>query len=350
MTEKLTGIPELDLAIRALENQFSKNLVGLGPRVVQVETFPSGSIYLDARLGTGGFPQYGIVEVFGHESSGKTGLVLQLARQYRNHYGSDRKILFLDLERTTGLNYMQSMGLDPGEILYSWPDTAEEALNTAENLATTGKVGLVILDSVDGLVPRAALDRDIGDTLPGLQAKIMSEAMRRLSKLAADKQVLILFVNQTRSGIGPYAGKITSGGNALRFYAQIRIKVHSRPNGSIPGACDMKITIEKNKYASLITGEFPVLWMSGKGVDPYRDLINYAKDIGIMYFGGQWCMVVLPGEEKQKLCGGGVDGATAFLAENPEWYDRLRQACLQTTQPQKKGESPSGDVNSGTDP
>jgi len=204
--KKVTGIKEVDSIVAALNSDFKKDIFTLGPRYSSAEVFTSGSLALDAVLGIGGVPKDKIVEIYGEESVGKTSLILQFIKQYVEKYGYGRIPAFIDLERTTGLDLIKGIGLDPDRMLFCYPDTAEEAFQTAINLGLSTGIGLVAFDSVDAAQTEADVNRNIGDTSVAELPRIMAKSMRKISKICVDKEVCYLFANQIRMKIGVMYG------------------------------------------------------------------------------------------------------------------------------------------------
>jgi recombination protein RecA len=330
--KKITGIPEIDVIANALKKKFGdKPIVSMGPKksLSSVTVIPTGSIYLDCTLGAGGFPDNRIIEIFGPPSAGKTSMALQLMKKYVDERGYDRPPLFIDLERTTSLELVKSMGINPDKVLFAYPDTAEEALEIAKDLGNSGKVGFIVFDSIDAAQAEADVQRDIGAKGVGELARLLSKSMRLLSKVADNNNVCYIFINQIRMKIGVMYGnpETTSGGNALPFYASLRLRVSSKPSSTAAGALAMKIKVVKNKLAPGLNQTAEFEFICGKGINPYNDLISYAKDIGIIRFAGSAVKLNLPEEEEVTMCTGGKNGATSHVIQNPEAYTSIRNAC-----------------------
>jgi recombination protein RecA len=329
--KKITGIAEIDSIAAALSKKFGgKSIISMGPQITEVDTFSSGSLSLDCILGVGGVPDDRILEIFGPSSAGKTSLALQIARNYVTERGYDRPPVFIDLERTTGLDLIVSMGLEPDKMLFAYPDTAEEALQIAIDLGLSGKVGMIIFDSIDAAQTEKETKRQMTEMGVGDLPRIMSKSMRTLSKVCVDKKVLYIFINQIRMKIGVMYGnpETTSGGNALPYYASVRMRVSSKPNPAIPDALAMKVAIKKNKLAPALNKKAEFIFICGKGIDPHQDTIEFAKTIGIIRFAGSAVKISLPDKEEYTLCTGGKLGAADHLLQNPEDYKTIRNACL----------------------
>lgn len=328
--KKITGIAEIDTIANALSKKFGgKSIISMGPQITKVQTFTSGSLSLDCILGVGGIPDDRIVEIFGPSSAGKTSLALQIAKNYVDQRGYERPPLFIDLERTTGLDLIQSMGLDPDRMLFAYPDTAEEALQVAIDLGLSGQVGMIIFDSIDAAQTEKETKRSMDEVGVADLPRILSKSMRTLSKICVDKKVLYVFINQIRMKIGVMYGnpETTSGGNALPYYASVRMRVSSKPNTSIDNALTMKVAIKKNKLAPALNKTAEFTFICGKGIDPYQDTIEFAKTLGIVRFAGSSVKVALPGQEEVTMCTGGKLGLTNHLRENAQDYESIRAAC-----------------------
>ena len=329
--KKVTGIPEVDAIISASAKKFGKELISMGPKksLSEVKCISTGSIFLDCVLGSGGFPDNRIIEVFGPPSAGKTSMALQFMSRYIKERGYEKPPVFIDLERTTSLQLVESMGIDPDKVIFCYPDTAEEALEMAINLGNSGKVGFIVFDSIDAAQAEADVKRDMSSKGVGELARLLSKSMRILSKVGDNNDVCYIFINQIRMNIGVMYGnpETTSGGNALPFYASLRLRVSSKPSKTQVGALDMKIKVVKNKLApgQNATAEFE--FVCAKGIEPYNDLVSYAKNLGIFRFAGSAVKINLPEEEETTLCTGGKLGCITFLEENPEIEKKVRSAC-----------------------
>jgi recombination protein RecA len=332
--KKITGIAEIDAIAKALSKKFGgKEILSLGPKIVECSTISTGSLSLDCTLGVGGFPTDRIIEIFGPESAGKTSLALQFMRQYVNEKGYERPPVFIDLERTTGLDLIRSMGIDPNKVIFCYPDTAEEALQISIDLGKSGQVGMVIFDSIDAAQAEKETKRQMTEMGVGDLPRLMSKSMRSLSKICVDNNVCYIFINQIRMKIGVLYGnpETTSGGNALPFYSSLRLRVSSKPSKTAIGVLDMKIRVKKNKLAPALNASADFDFTCGVGIDPHVDLINYAKDVGIIRYAGSAVKLNLPEEEEITICSGGKLGAIQHLLDNPETYSRVRTACYEVS-------------------
>ena len=353
-TKKITGIPEIDLIASSLSKKFGKDsILSMGPKYEKVETISTGSISLNQCLGVGGIPNDRIIEIFGPPSAGKTSLSLQIVSQYVadqgydrppvyidlerttgldlvRSMGIDRPPVYIDLERTTGLDLVRSMGIDPEKMIFCYPDTAEEALQLAQDLGKTGKVGLIIFDSIDAAQSEKETKRLMNEVGVGDLPRLLSKALRSISKISVDNKCCYIFINQIRMNIGVMYGnpETTSGGNALPFYSSVRLRVSSKPSSAADNTIAMKVKIVKNKVAPALNKVAEFDFICAKGTDKYVDIINYAKDIGFIRFAGPSCKYFDPetGEELV-LSSGGKAGLTEWLLEEKN-YQWLETNCV----------------------
>ena len=343
--KKVTGVPEIDAIANALSKKFGgKDILTMGPKITEANPFSSGSISLDCIMGIGGIPDDRIIEIFGPSSAGKTSLALQMAANYVKERGYDRPPVFIDLERTTGLDLIRSMGLDPNRMIFAYPDTAEEAFQIAIDLGLSEKVGVVIFDSIDAAQTEKETKRQMNEMGVGDLPRITSKSMRTLSKVCVDKKVLYIFINQIRMKIGVMYGnpETTSGGNSLPFYASARFRVASKPHPKIENALLMKVTVKKNKLAPALNRAAEFAFVCGKGTCEYNDTVEYAKDLGLLRFAGTAVKLALPGQEEITMCKGGKLGAQSHLASNEDDYRAVRKACYELSGIGKSQENRSG--------
>ena len=330
--KKITGIAEIDMIASSIAKKFGKeNVMSLGPRYEKVKAISTGSISLDATLGVGGLPSDRVVEIFGPPSAGKTSLCLQVVRQYVDTHGYDRPPVYIDLERTTGLDLVSSMGIDPSKMIFCYPDTAEEALQLCQDLGKTGKVGVIVFDSIDAAQSEKDTKRLMNETGVGDLPRLLSKALRAISKISVDNDCLYLFINQVRMNIGVMYGnpETTSGGNAIPFYSSVRLRVSSKPSSDQDGAIHMKVKIVKNKVAPALNKVAEFDFVCGRGTEKYLDLIGYCKDVGLIRFAGPTVKWFNPDTgEEESLCSGGKMGLRQHLIDNPELYELLKETCL----------------------
>ncbi len=313
-------------AVGAIERQFGKGAIWRldGDRAdPQVAVFPTGCVGIDRALGMGGLPQGRVVEIFGPESSGKTTLMLEVIAGVQRAGGV---AAFIDAEHALDLQYARRLGVDPAELLISQPDHGEQALEICDALVRSGAVDMVVVDSVAALVPRAEIEGEMGDQHVGLQARLMSQALRKLTATAGRTGTTVVFINQLRHKIGITFGspETTTGGNALKFYASVRLDI--RRIGSIKKGDEAvgnrtRLKVVKNKLAPPFRiAEFDILY--GEGINRLGDLLDQAVEAGVVDKSGSWYSL---GTER---LGQGRDKAIATLAEQPETQASVRAAVL----------------------
>ena len=310
----------IDAALSQMDKQFGKgSVLRLGSRnVLPVTVIPSGSISLDTALGVGGFPRGRVVEVFGPESSGKTTLALHVIAQAQKAGGT---AVFIDAEHALDPGYARKLGVDADNLIVSQPDYGEQALEIAAALITSGGIDVVVVDSVAALVPKAELDGEMGDSHMGLHARLMSQALRKLTGTVARTNTLLLFINQVREKIGVMFGnpETTTGGRALKFYASVRVEVRriaAIKDGEKVTGNRTKIKVVKNKVAAPFReAEVDILY--GEGISRVGDLLDVGVAQGLVEKSGSWFSY---GGER---IGQGRENARTFLLANPERCDRL---------------------------
>ncbi len=312
-TEKAKAI---DLALTHIEKQFGKgSIMRLGTKeaLVPVEVIPTGAISFDAALGVGGMPRGRVVEIFGPESSGKTTIALHVVAEAQKRGGM---AAFVDAEHALDASYAKRLGVDVDNLLVSQPDYGEQALEIAEALVRSNAVDVLVIDSVAALVPKAELDGEMGDSLPGLQARLMSQALRKLAGIVAKSKTCLIFINQIREKIGVMFGnpETTTGGRALKFYSSVRVdirRIASIKDGDRVVGNRTKVKIVKNKIAAPFReAEFDILY--GEGISKEGDLIDVAAERGILEKSGAWFSFA--GER----IGQGRENARQFLRENAD--------------------------------
>lgn len=313
----------IDAALSQMDKQFGKGAVlRLGSRnVLPVTVIPSGSISLDAALGVGGFPRGRVVEVFGPESSGKTTLALQVIAQAQKAGGA---AAFIDAEHALDAVYARKLGVDVDNLLVSQPDYGEQALEITNALVASGGIDVAVIDSVAALVPKAELEGEMGDSHMGLHARLMSQALRKLTGAVARTNTLLIFINQVREKIGVMFGnpETTTGGRALKFYASVRVEVRrisALKDGDTVVGNRTKIKVVKNKVAAPFReAEVDILY--GEGVSREGDLLDLGVAQELIEKSGSWFSF---GGER---IGQGRENARAFLIANPEIRERLDAA------------------------
>ena len=305
----------LKLAIDKIEKDFGKGaIMKLGDKPsVSVETIPTGSLALDIALGVGGIPRGRIIEVYGPESSGKTTLAQHIVAECQNKGGI---AAFVDAEHALDPEYARNLGVNIDELLISQPDTGEQALDITEELVRSGAVDIIVVDSVAALVPKAEIEGSMEDQQMGLQARLMSKALRKLTGIIGKTNTTVIFINQLRQKIGVMYGnpETTTGGNALKYYASVRMEI-KRVEGLKGDGEDVgnhvRVRILKNKVAPPFrTAEFDIIF--GKGICKIGNILDVATDFDIVKKSGSWFSF---GEEK---LGQGRDKAKEYLAENPD--------------------------------
>jgi recombination protein RecA len=315
----------IDAAIATIERQFGKGaIMRYGDTdLPQIEAISTGSLGLDIGLGIGGVPKGRVVEIYGAESSGKTTLALQIIAQAQKSGGA---AAFVDAEHALDVNYASNLGVKVDELLISQPDHGEQALEITETLVRSGAISVVVVDSVAALVPKAELEGDMGDSLPGLQARLMSQALRKLTGAIHKSDCVVIFINQIRMKIGVMFGspKTTSGGQALKFYSSVRLEITRI--GSIKKGDEVlgnrtRVKVVKNKVAPPFRQvEFEIYY--GQGVSVEAELIDLGVESGIVRKSGSWYAM-----DSERL-GQGKENARAFLSERKDLCERIRDHVL----------------------
>ena len=306
----------LQAALAQIEKQFGKGTImrlGEGEVIEDIQVVSTGSLGLDVALGVGGLPRGRVIEIYGPESSGKTTLTLQVIAEMQKTGGT---CAFVDAEHALDVQYAQKLGVNLQELLISQPDTGEQALEIVDSLVRSGAVDLIVIDSVAALTPKAELEGEMGDSLPGLQARLMSQALRKLTAHIKKTNSTVIFINQIRMKIGVMFGspETTTGGNALKFYASVRLDI--RRTGTIKKGeesigNETKVKVVKNKVAPPFkTAEFDILF--GEGISRHGEIIDMGVAAKIVDKSGAW--YAYQGEK----IGQGRDNAREFLRENPE--------------------------------
>lgn len=310
----------LSNTLKNIEKQFGKGaIMRLGDKTqVELEVIPSGCISLDIAMGVGGFPKGRVIEIYGPESSGKTTLALHAIAESQKVGGM---AAFIDAEHALDPLYARKLGVDISNLLVSQPDSGEQALEIAEALVRSGAVDIIVIDSVAALVPRAELEGEMGDSHVGLQARLMSQALRKLTAIISKSNSVVIFINQIREKIGVMYGnpETTTGGRALKFYASIRLEV--RKGEPIKQGNDIignrtKVKVVKNKVAPPFkTVEFDIMF--GAGISKEGDLIDIASQLDIIQKSGAWYSF-----EGDRM-GQGKENAKEYLKSNPDKYSRI---------------------------
>ena len=316
-------IKSLESTISQIERNFGKgSVMKLGEReVVEIDSIPSGSLGLDVALGIGGLPKGRIVEIYGPESSGKTTLALHVIAEAQKLKGT---CAFIDAEHALDPVYAKKLGVNTDEMLISQPDNGEQALEIADTLVNSNAIDVLVIDSVAALVPRAEIEGDMGDSHMGLHARLMSQALRKLTGSISRSQSLVIFINQIRQKIGVMFGnpETTTGGNALKFYASVRMDI--RRIGAIKDRDEVvgnqtRVKIVKNKLAPPFkTVEFDIMY--GEGISKTGEILDTASNMGIVEKSGAWYSY------NGDRIGQGRENAKSFLKDNIEIADKIEES------------------------
>ncbi|EAI3432809.1 TPA: recombinase RecA [Campylobacter jejuni] len=314
----------LDAALKSLDKTFGKGtILRLGDKEVeQIDSIGTGSVGLDLALGIGGVPKGRIIEIYGPESSGKTTLTLHIIAECQKAGGV---CAFIDAEHALDVKYAKNLGVNTDDLYVSQPDFGEQALEIVETIARSGAVDLIVVDSVAALTPKAEIEGDMGDQHVGLQARLMSQALRKLTGIVHKMNTTVIFINQIRMKIGAMGygtPETTTGGNALKFYASVRLdvrKVATLKQNEEPIGNRVKVKVVKNKVAPPFRqAEFDVMF--GEGLSREGELIDYGIKLDIVDKSGAWFSY------KDKKLGQGRENSKAFLKENPEIADEITKA------------------------
>jgi recombination protein RecA len=315
VTDKTERAKALQAALAQIEKQFGKGTImrlGEGEQIEDLQVVSTGSLGLDIALGVGGLPRGRVIEIYGPESSGKTTLTLQIIAEMQKLGGT---CAFIDAEHALDTSYAEKLGVNVQNILISQPDTGEQALEIVDSLVRSGAVDLVVIDSVAALVPKAEIEGDMGDSLPGLHARLMSQALRKLTATIKKTNCMVVFINQIRMKIGVMFGspETTTGGNALKFYSSVRLDI--RRTGSVKKGDEVlgnetKVKVAKNKVSPPFkTAHFDIMF--GAGISREGEIIDMGVTAKVIDKSGAW--YAYNGEK----IGQGRDNAREFLRENP---------------------------------
>lgn len=316
-------VKALDAAIGQIEKQFGKGSVmklGDSSANMNVETIPTGSLSLDLALGLGGIPKGRIVEIYGPESSGKTTVALHMVAEVQKRGGIAG---FIDAEHALDPAYAKNIGVDIDNLYISQPDNGEQALEITETMVRSGAIDIVIVDSVAALVPKAEIDGDMGDSHVGLQARLMSQALRKLTAAISRSNCIVIFINQLREKVGVMFGnpETTTGGRALKFYSSIRLDVRRieaiKQSGEVVGN-RTRIRVVKNKVAPPFKeAEFDIMF--GQGISKVGDILDLATELSVVQKAGAWFAY------NDSKIGQGRENAKIFLSQHPEIMDEIEQ-------------------------
>jgi len=318
----------LELALAHIEKQFGKgSIMKLGAEThAKVESIPTGALSLDMAIGVGGIPRGRVIEIYGPESSGKTTLSLSVIAEAQKRGGV---AAFIDAEHAFDSTYAKKLGVNLDDLLISQPDSGEQALEICETLVKSSAVDVVVIDSVAALVPRAEIEGEMGDSHVGLQARLMSQALRKLTSSISKSKTSVVFINQIREKIGVMFGnpETTPGGRALKFYSSVRLDIRRidniKVNDQVVGS-HVRVKVVKNKVAPPFRqAEFDIIY--NEGISRTGDIIDLAVNLGILEKSGSW---LIYGEEK---LGQGRDNAKIFLKENPKIFNELEKKIKEKT-------------------
>jgi recombination protein RecA len=334
----------LQAALAQIEKQFGKGTImrlGEGESVQDIQVISTGSLGLDVALGVGGLPRGRVIEIFGPESSGKTTLTLQVIAEMQKQGGT---CAFIDAEHALDVQYAQKLGINVSELLISQPDTGEQALEIVDSLVRSGAVDLVVVDSVAALTPKAEIEGDMGDQLPGLQARLMSQALRKLTATIKKTNCTVIFINQIRMKIGVMFGspETTTGGNALKFYASVRLdirRIGTIKKGDEAIGNETKVKVVKNKVSPPFkTATFDILF--GQGISREGEIVDMGVTAGVLEKSGAW--YAYNGEK----VGQGRDNVREFFKENPalalEIENKIRAQLNITALPPSTAQAETG--------
>ncbi|APC48561.1 recombinase RecA [Virgibacillus halodenitrificans] len=335
----------LDMALRQIEKQFGKgSIMKLGEQELQkIATIPSGSLALDVALGIGGYPRGRVVEIYGPESSGKTTVALHAIAEAQKQGG---QAAFIDAEHALDPNYARALGVNIEELLLSQPDTGEQALEIAEALVRSGAVDIIVVDSVAALVPKAEIEGEMGDSHVGLQARLMSQALRKLSGAINKSHTTAIFINQIREKVGVMFGnpETTPGGRALKFYSSVRLEVRRaetlKQGNDIMGN-KARIKVVKNKVAPPFK-QAEVDIMYGEGISKEGEILDIGSDLDIVLKSGAWYSY------NEERLGQGRENAKQFLKENTDMMAEIHRAIRDHYQLDETKEETEEEIGQGS--
>lgn len=327
-TIKKAKTQALDVALASIEKQFGTGSIMKysADSKMDVDVIPTGSFALDLALGVGGLPRGRVIEIYGPESSGKTTLAISVISQAQKMGGL---AAFVDAEHAFDPEYAKRIGVNLDDLLISQPDTGEQALEIVETLVRSNALDVIVIDSVAALVPRAEIEGEMGDSMMGVQARLMSQALRKLTGVISKSKTMVIFINQIRMKIGVMFGnpETTSGGNALKFYASVRLEIRRKATlkrGEENVGNHVGVKVVKNKVAPPFkTAEFDIMF--GLGIDGEGEIIDLGVNEGIIEKAGAW--ISYNGEK----LGQGKEGARAFLKENPKIAEEIKKKIIEKT-------------------
>ena len=337
----------IENALAQIERAYGKGAImklgNAGP-LKDIESVSTGSLELDMALGVGGIPKGRVTEIFGPESSGKTTLALHVIANAQKTGGI---AAFIDAEHALDPIYAKNLGVNTDELLLSQPDSGEQALEICEILLKSTALDIIVIDSVAALVPRAELEGEMGDSFMGLQARLMSQALRKLTGLVSKTKTIVIFINQLREKIGVIFGnpEVTPGGRALKFYASVRLdirKIDTIKNGTEMIGSRVKVKVVKNKVAAPFkAAEFDIMY--GKGISREGSIVDIGAEVEVLGKSGSWYSF------KGERIGQGRENAKLFLAQNPKIMDEIEKEIKNVFQAKKIESSSPGDIGKSTD-
>jgi len=341
-SEREQKLRALDLAVNQIEKQFGKGSImrlGSGEAVPDVPVIPTGSLGLDVALGVGGYPKGRVIEIYGPESSGKTTLALNAIAQSQKQGGI---AAFIDAEHALDITYARKLKVSTDDLLISQPDTGEQALEVCETLVRSGAIDIVVIDSVAALVPKAEIEGDMGDSHMGLQARLMSQALRKLTATISKSMTTVIFINQIRMKIGIVYGnpETTTGGNALKFYSSVRLdirKVEAIKEGSNIVGNRVRVKVVKNKVAPPFKqAEFDIVF--NEGISKVGEIVDTGVSLGVIDRAGAWYSY------NGDRIGQGRESVKSFLKDNPSIADEVEARVKELA-----GVNPAAVVTTGKD-
>ena len=331
----------LDLAISQIEKQFGKGAImkmGKEGRITSIETIPTGALSLDLAIGIGGVPRGRIVEIYGPEAGGKTTLALHIVAEAQKLGGT---AAFIDAEHALDPSYAGKLGVNIDSLLISQPDSGEQALEIAETLVRSGAVDIIAIDSVAALVPKAEIDGEMGDAQMGLQARLMSQALRKLTAVISKSKTCVIFINQLREKIGVMFGnpEVTPGGRALKFYSSLRLdirRIQTIKQGDTPIGNRVRVKVSKNKVAPPFKQtEFEIIY--GKGISKEGDILDLAIARDIIDKSGAWFTY------KNNRIGQGRENVKTYLTQNPNVLKEVTQKIKDAVDADESGKGKTGE-------
>ena len=328
-SRKISGNAAVDSILGALETKFGKTIAHKGPKYEAAVPITTGSSSLDAALWIGGIPKGRIIEIFGPESSGKTSLALRVMVNYIKQFKDKRPCVIIDMERSIMPSLITSMGGVAEDIVFCYPDSAEEALETWRRLNGSGQIGFCIIDSIDALQSENTLKKDIGESDMAGIAKMVGTAIREVAKTSIEHDITNILINQERDGMDPYGPKkVTPGGKAIRYYCSTRIQMMTqKPSPTVEDAFLMRPKVVKNKCGPPHPEDVEIDFVYGIGPDPYTDLIAFTKQVGAVQFRGTSVVFNSPNGEEKLDCKA-TAGFLTLIKSDQKLFDKIQQRAF----------------------